>query len=95
MNRLFNVKFAALFLANSVLYTLFLCTAKDGKNKAIFIDVVDIAHHNKNNYKCTVLWTLRTKTCYLSNKLDIVPFVGLEPTMSNKLDILHLQRGEP
>ena len=33
MLRLFNVKFAALFLANSVLYTLFLYTAKDEKNE--------------------------------------------------------------
>ena len=89
MLRLFYVKFAVLFLANSVLYTLFLYTAKDEKNEAIFMNRWK-SRTNKNNYKCIVLWTLRTKPCNLSNKLDIVPFVGFEPTMSNKLDILHL-----
>jgi len=39
MVRLFNVYFAALFLANSVLYTLFLYTAKDEKSEAIFFAV--------------------------------------------------------
>jgi hypothetical protein len=45
MVRWFNVKFAALFLANSVLCTLFLYAAKDEKNKAIFF---------------IIWWTLRT-----------------------------------
>lgn len=69
------------------LYTLFLCAAKDEKNKAIFIYWWTL-RTNKNNYNCIVLWTLRTKPFFnMSKKLDIAPFMGIEPTMSNKLDI--------